>query len=250
MGRFRARLKQLKKCAVTVAIDVLNELRTGKFRPVEAELEINEKKGLPPYVLHLPDGRTTYLTGQIDRVDAYEKDGVTYIKLVDYKTGDFTFNTSDISGSGKSIQLFAYMLSVCTPNGKFEDPVPAALFYLDAAPGMPSEKESGSQPVTGPLTRGGVALAEQTVLDALEPGLDVNTGGNIFKKTAGNMTFTVPEKMQSLFEETKEAIKQTAENICSGGAPVVRSLKKNEKSPCRKCPYITICRNTKMKGDR
>ena len=243
MGRFRAALKNLKKSTVKAAGEILTELNTGKFEPAATELIISDKAGVPPYMIDLQNGKKTYLTGVIDRVDTYEEDGVTYIKLVDYKTGNFSFSLSSLSDCDKDVQLFAYMLTVCTSKGRFINPVPAALFYMNTVQSYPTLKNGRDEPEEEPFTRGGIALAEQTVLDALEPGMD-KKGGKIYKVKAGNMTFTANDAMTALFDEVKTAVADAALRMCEGDA----SLTTAEKAPCEHCPYITVCRYTEKKN--
>ena len=244
MGRFRASLRKLRKCTVKVADDILKELAAGKFKPAATELKISESFGLPPYAIDLPNGKKAYLTGTIDRVDAYEHNGKTYIKLADYKTGSVKFDVSALAEADKTVQLFAYMLTVCTSTGTFADPVPAALFYMETVPDQPVLDGSGMTPEPGCLNRGGIALSDPEILDALESGMD-KKGGEIYKTASGGMVFTAPDEMTAVFEEVKTAIADAAERMCEGDASVTA---KENKVPCDYCPYISICRRTDKKS--
>ncbi len=243
MGKFRASLKNLKKCTVKAAGNILLELNTGKFKPVATELVINDGSGVPPYTATLENGKKAYLTGTIDRVDAYEHDGKTYIKLVDYKTGNHKFSLSSLSECDKNVQLFAYMLTVCTSKGRFESPVPAALFYMDVVPSYPQVKNGRDKPGEKSFTRGGIALSEETVLDALEPGMN-KKGGRIYKTTAENMVFAAPEELTAVFDEVKTAIADAAGRLCGGDASLTSV---SHEPPCTYCPYISVCRYTDKK---
>ena len=246
MGRFRASVRKLKKCTVKVADDILKELAAGRFTPVATELKISDSFGMTPYAIELPNGKKAYLTGTIDRVDAYKHNGKTYIKLADYKTGDVKFDLSALAEADKTVQLFAYMLTVCTSAGMFEDPTPAALFYMETVPDQPVLEGSGAAPDGAVLNRGGIALSDQDILDALEPGMD-KKGGSIYKTSAGGMVFAAPEQMTAVFDEVKTAISDAAERMCEGDASVTE---KQNKVPCDYCPYINICRRTDKKTQR
>lgn len=243
MGRFRASVKKLKKCALKTAKDVFAELAAGKFKPVAVELPINESSGVTPYAIKLKNGKNAYLTGSIDRVDAYEHDGKTYIKLADYKTDSSKFDITKLADADKSVQLFAYMLTVCTPSGKFDSPEPAALFYMHILPSDPSLERSGAEPEESAMVRGGIALSDPEVLEMLEPGMD-KKGGRIYSTKAGGMVFTAPEEMKAVFEEVKTAVSDAANRMCEGDASVTE--KENE-TPCKYCPYISVCRRTDKK---
>ncbi len=244
MGKLRASVRKLKKCALKAASDVLAELAAGRFKPVAVELNINEYSGVSPYAIALQNGKSTYLTGTIDRVDACEHNGKTYIKLVDYKTGSDDFNVSKLAEADKTVQLFAYMLAVCSSSGKFDHPEPAALFYMHIVPSDPKLDGSGALPVESAMERGGIALSGQEVLDMLEPGMD-KKGGEIYSTKAGCMVFAAPEEMTAVFEEVKGAIADAAERMCEGDASVTPKI---NDTPCKYCPYISVCRRTDKKS--
>ena len=244
MGRFRAALRRLEKCAVSSSEDILKELRTGKFKPAATEVAINAASGVAPLLLDLRNGKKTYLTGKIDRVDTYERDGVTYIKLVDYKSGNVKFDISKLAEADRSVQLFMYMLTVCTPGGKFEHPVPAALFYMQVVPPVKTVKGSDDIEDDGPLPRGGIALSEDGIPDALEPGMG-KKGGNVYRTNAGNMVFAASDEMTAVFEQVKHAVTDAAERMCGGDASLTD--KSAGEAPCTHCPYIFVCRYTKKK---
>ena len=247
MGRFRAALQRLEKCAARSARDIVTELKSGKFRPVATEVVINTTGGTAPLLIDLDNGKKTYLTGKIDRVDAYERDGVTYIKLVDYKTGELKLDLSKLSEADKSVQLFVYMLTVCAPDGKERSRVPAALFYMQVVPKNRVSEGSGDVPAEEALPRAGVALSEDGVPDALEQGMGPK-GGAVFKAKAGGMSFAATEEMEALFSEVKRGVKEAAERMCAGDASV--TAKEKDEAPCSHCPYVYICRYTEKKERR
>lgn len=59
----------------------------------------------------MPPGGDGLLTGKIDRVDTYEKDGTTYFRIVDYKTGRKDFSYTDLL-YGKDLQMLLYLFAL------------------------------------------------------------------------------------------------------------------------------------------
>ncbi len=88
--------------------------RTLGLTPTHAELAFGmpgrDGLGLPAAPLVLPDGRTLYLKGAVDRVD-HDADGVAHV--IDYKTGrPFQVSEDDPVSGGGALQLVAYALGV------------------------------------------------------------------------------------------------------------------------------------------
>ena len=70
--------------------------------------------------------------GKIDRVDIYTKDGVKYIRVVDYKTGSKEFVLSDIL-SGLNMQMLIYLDIICDKELSGRDYSPAGVLYSPAS---------------------------------------------------------------------------------------------------------------------
>lgn len=249
-GRTRAMIRRLRKCVLTVAEDVLNELEKGKFRPVATELEFGGRNGLPALELTMNGGRKAYLTGKADRVDTYEHDGVTYVKLVDYKTGRIDFRQEKLAEADKSVQLFIYMMTACSSSGIAKDPAPGALFYMAAAPEAQIVEKSGEEPKDAALPRGGMASSDGVVRDALDPDMD-EKGGRIYSVKAGGMIFADRDGMDDVFNEVRLTVTDAAERMCGGDVSV--TSKNRDDAPCKYCRFVSVCRYTekkKRKGER
>lgn len=100
---------------------MVRELAQSRFVPVAFELAIGGvgEEGEPyvePVVLTLPDGAKIRVQGQVDRVDVYQKEGVSYVRVVDYKTGHKEFRLSDVV-EGINLQMLIYILSICQNGG-------------------------------------------------------------------------------------------------------------------------------------
>jgi len=90
---------------------------------------------LPGIELPLDDGKKLALTGRIDRVDRMDAGGKTYVKIIDYKTGNVRFSLDDVY-LGAQLQLFVYM-NALIKNGapvlgaRAERLSPGGLFYFN-----------------------------------------------------------------------------------------------------------------------
>ena len=117
-SRQRAFNKLLKNIAAECAWKVKNQL--ASFEPIGTEIQFG-RENIPPIEVETDYG-SLYLTGKIDRADKAEKDGDTYIRIVDYKTGKVDFNKD----REKHLQLAVYMNALLNA----EKARPAEAFYM------------------------------------------------------------------------------------------------------------------------
>ena len=85
------------------------DLATCLFEAKGFEYKIDKDGDMPPITLPLENGGNLIIPGIVDRVDTYEKDGITYFRIVDYKTGGKDFVLDDIY-YGIGLQMLLYLL--------------------------------------------------------------------------------------------------------------------------------------------
>ena len=78
----------------------------------------------------LSDGGSIRIIGSVDRVDVMEKDGKSYLRVIDYKSGGKKFDMSQVL-SGLNMQMLIYLFAICE-NGKerYGDIIPAGVFVF------------------------------------------------------------------------------------------------------------------------
>ncbi len=142
--RFSYLYSRLSRQLYSVADAVIEELCVSDFEISAYELPIVSEQAarkrdkddvyLTALPIKLPDGSNLHITGQIDRVDEYIKEGKRYIRIVDYKTGSKVFRNEDIL-SGFNLQMLLYMYSICGGKSALygENPIPAGIMYLKVA---------------------------------------------------------------------------------------------------------------------
>lgn len=99
--------------------------RNSRFVTIGTEVPFGQGEGLPPVVLTLKDGRKLTLRGTIDRVDRFDGQHKTYLRVVDYKSSRRTLNPTRV-WHGLQLQLLTY-LQAATEGIPSILPVPSTL---------------------------------------------------------------------------------------------------------------------------
>ena len=116
------------------------------------------------------------IDGVIDRVDVWENEGETYVRIVDYKTGKKEFRLSDVL-YGVNMQMLLYLAAVL--EGRKEQA--AGILYMPAVRPVVSgsRHETPSQlekALDKQLRMNGLLVDNLRLLEAMEPA----AGGDIF----------------------------------------------------------------------
>ena len=237
-NRFAALYGRMTGLFCQVAENVLGELREGQYQPY------GEEVSLAGVSLEVSNGRFADLIGSVDRVDTYEKDGKTYLKVTDYKTGNRTFDLKGITNKD-GVQLPIYLYGLMK-SGRWKDPRPAAVCYMEAQRPVfrtPIAPEDLQEELMKFYRRDGAYLQDPAGLNALDGArgsryfkINYNKDGS-FKK--GGKVYD-PALMGELVEHMETVIKETAEGIFSGKTAVL-PMKGREQDACRYCAFSAVC---------
>lgn len=107
-ARYRYLTGKLKKTINRAVITLAEHARRGAFRPKSVELSFGPGGLIPPMVIQLPGGIQMQLSGRIDRLDAAEKDGAVYLRVIDYKSSHQGIVLPEIY-HGLKLQLLTYL---------------------------------------------------------------------------------------------------------------------------------------------
>ncbi|MGN0165074.1 MAG: PD-(D/E)XK nuclease family protein [Lachnospiraceae bacterium] len=107
--------ERMKKVMISSAEAVTKQLQAGEYKPEDFEFAFN-----------IP-GQFINLRGVIDRADICRENGVTRLKIVDYKTGNEKIDYVKLY-YGIQIQLMVY-LNAMLYSDKYKDAVPSGVFY-------------------------------------------------------------------------------------------------------------------------
>lgn len=249
--RFRYLFRRLRKTVLAVVENAAGELSRSDFRPIAFELGFGRDGELPP-VTFRAEGVTVSLSGFVDRVDGWEKDGRLCLRVVDYKTGRKSFDWSDVF-HGMGLQMLVY-LAALEEQGKGlfgKEILPAGVLYFPAREAVISgspdmTEEAVAAAVEKELVRRGVVLDDPEVIDAME-----HTDGGPYRylplkvssKTGAisGEALVSAEKLGRLNRHVKQVLRDLAGEMARGTITADPFWRGAQKNACLYCDYAAAC---------
>lgn len=245
--RFRYLFSRLSRTARTLVLHLVAELCQSEFVPTDFELAIGEGGDLAPMTLRLPGGGEVQVEGKIDRLDVMHKNGKSYVRVVDYKTGTKVFQLSDVL-FGLNMQMLLYLITVWQ-NGKdrYGDVVPAGILYMPSqdapveadrhADEAAVQKEKGKQ-----FKMNGLLLDDKQVIVGMEPGAaGLFIPAKLTKSGELDSRSSVASLSQfgRLAAQMEELLTRMAQTLLEGDVAAVPAA--GEYDACAWCDYKTVC---------
>ena len=237
-ARNEHRIGQMKKVVMQSVSAMQYQLSKGNFEPTWFERGFQLKGDFP-------------LVGKVDRIDLCREDGKTYIKIIDYKSGNRKFSLEELY-HGLSLQLPAYMNAAVRMLEEKEPEnraVPASMLYSR---------------LQNPLVDDGVKDVEHELHKEMRPeGLTCDSdnvirlidselsGHSDVIRVAKNKDGSLSKTSQTVSEEmfdlvlkyTDLKMEQLMKEISQGEIAVnPMHLQKDKNDSCTYCSYRGICR--------
>ncbi len=224
------------------------EFLNGSFEPCGFEVEIGGED-VPAYEVELDEGKV-FVKGSVDRVDMFEKDGIKYLRIIDYKTGKKEFKLSELF-SGLNIQMVLYLMAL-EKNGKsiYGDFIPSAVLYLPSKIGIsdylkkrsPDDVEvKHTRRMSGKLS--GMMLKSLPVFNgmgAIDSGKYFPASFNSKKSTFSGNTYS-QLNFKNLTDKIDEKIRFMGNSLHKGHISAIPAGKDNEGKMCKYCAYRSAC---------
>ncbi len=247
-----ARFSYLREKLVRTARDLIDhamrEIEQSAFVPADFELPIGGEEGIPFPALPLPGGGSVSLTGKVDRVDCMEREGKTWLRILDYKTGATKFALWEVLG-GLNLQMLLYLMCIVKNGGaRYGEMIPAGVLYMpasrkgfSAARGIGEEKVQAEQDKG--LTMNGLLLNDPAVLQGMEADLSGRFIPAALKKgTLSGNSLADAEDFSRLFVRVERTLGEMACALHEGKIEAVPTLE-----ACDWCHYRTVCK--RERGD-
>ena len=186
--------------------------------------------------------------GRIDRVDIMEDQDKVYVKVIDYKTGNTSFDLVCLY-HGLQLQLMIYLDGALqVEQKKFPDReiLPAGVFYYNIKDPMIKEKidadvEKVSQGIMKELKMNGLVQKDPEMIRKMDQTL--SSIPVAFKKDGGfysNSSVADRKQFQMLGNYVKKKIHEIRTDILRGDAQI-SPYELGNRNACTYCPYISVC---------
>ena len=271
-ARFRYLFQRLVRTVEQILDNVLEELRVSDFAPIDYEVDFSRGGDLPP--VECADGDLSVsLSGKVDRVDGYVKNGRLYLRVMDYKSGKKSFSLSDI-WYGLNMQLIIYLYALQQEGldryrqrleAELNEIVPAGVLYVpvrDELPDAPRDVDEDALRAMRDkaLRRSGLLSDDMELLEAMEHGLE---GDGRFipvtirtKKGEDEPTLAAKSavadlaKFGRLARYTHEKLLEMGRELRNGSVTADPCKKDKNSSYCDWCEFRAACRFDETAGDK
>ena len=247
-ARFCYLFRRNREEALSVVRDLGDELRNSDFEPAAFELHFGRDGDMD--AIHVEGSSAdSYVMGYVDRVDLYRDGENTYVRVVDYKTGNKQFDYADIS-VGEGMQMLIYLFALCKNGEELfgKNLRPAGVLYHPSRQVMvrqdaPGDDEDSRKLHRDETRRRGLILDDGHVVNAMEHfekapeflPIKVNKDGAI----SGNLASK--KEIGMLEEHVFGKLREITDGICSGIVepnPIVRD---STHSACTWCDFRDVC---------
>lgn len=253
-ARFRYLFSRLRETALVIVENVLDELEHSDFRPVAFELGFGGKNGQLPAVTVTAGDTTLSVTGKVDRVDGWLKNGKLYLRVVDYKTGKKAFDLADVR-YGLGIQMLLYLFALQRYGGGYFGAAvePAGVLYLPARD-VVKKADRAIAPdklaalLRGELRRTGMVLSDPEVLTAMEHSalespcylpIAVKKDGSVSGLAASVLADAA--QMGKMGRYVDELLRKVARELGDGNIDADPCRRGPQESACDWCPFASAC---------
>lgn len=232
--RINYSIMRLVSTIVPVIRLITTELGLSGFTPRDFELYVNKGKDIEPYTVVSKNGNEVGIKGKVDRVDVKVADGKTYVRVVDYKSGEKKFDRGELD-YGINLQMFLYLFSIWE-NGKSRyggNITPGGVLYTPAS--RPDVKIKGTEQSDTIFAMQKDEFKMSGMLLSDEGATSPDSKG-FFKANYEDV-----DGFTALKNQTEKLICKMADELMLGNLKVDPLFKSEEDNPCRYCDYRAIC---------
>ena len=250
-GRNRYLTERLRDLLYRTVWALQKQVEQGRFRPADFEFRFSDDLSTASF--RLSDGAVMRLTGRVDRLDLCEKDGVRYVKILDYKTGSTQFDLNRLY-QGLQLQLVLYLNAAVENEAKKHpgEPVePAGVFYYHIDdPYIEAEQvpEELPEQILMELRPDGRCRSEEEVLGLFDEELLAGARKSrvvpVERKKDGGFTAASRVADKETFALIREYAAYKAGELGGRilrGETAAAPYQYGERTACEWCPYHGVC---------
>ncbi len=230
-------IKRLKSSIYLCFNAVKRQLTQSDFEPYGYEIEFNENSSLGAIDILTGDGKNVKLTGKIDRADICRKDGETYIRVIDYKTGSKELKLDDVF-YGLNMQLMVYLSKLVAEN---ENARHGGALYFPVSDVLIKENgrvtdAKASENIESALRLKGIIPSDENILSAYDETLASSA-----KRAASMGKGVTLDGFQTIDAYLKKKLGEICKSMLDGDFEI-SPYKKSNYTSCDYCKYAPVCR--------
>lgn len=236
-------IKRMKNMIVLCFKAVKNQIVESQFEPLGYEIEFGNSSQMGPIELKTDDGKTVKLTGKIDRADICKTEDGSYIRVIDYKTGEKELKLDEVFYC-LNVQLMVYLGKLVSFDDEFRH---GGAFYFKLSDTIQNfaEKKPTEEEVTE-AKKESVSLKGIVPYDSKVISLYPDDFAEKITKTKADKR-VMPEGFITIDEYLKKTIGKICGDVLRGNFEI-SPCKKGEKTACDFCNYASICRFDEASG--
>lgn len=240
-----AHSRRMRAVARRAARTVTKHLTGSRFQPCALEVRFDEFA--PAVVLHTDLGDVP-LKGRVDRVDAWTDADETWLRVIDYKSGQSELNLSRLY-FGLQLQLIIYLAVALGRN----DARPAGAFYFKVADPVVESDSRDPDVIEGERMRelrlSGLYIDDQAVLSAMSPGVEniVSLRLKNDGTPAASPSMVNEDGFDLLIRHALKAAESITQNILAGKT-AIDPKKMTGFNACDRCDWRAVCQQDPLLG--
>lgn len=248
--RYRYMTERLKRMGRNTVRALVTHVQKGEFLPLAFEVRFGSGGQFPPIAVELADGKSIFLEGRVDRIDVLDEGAESFVKVIDYKTGDLNLRLEDIY-HGLSLQLMVYLQAVLQHSqiiGR-KNLQPAGVFYFHIDDPLVSTSEMITDKIAQELRKQfrmkGLVLRETRIIQGIDrdlPGYSevipasINNDGSVGKSSSGLES----NEWSLVLNHVEQKVRRLGQDILDGNA-AIEPYRREKDNACTYCPYHSIC---------
>lgn len=258
-GSFRTRymINRMRRITRRTVDALTQQLKKGSFVPNDFEFAFSASNDYRSLNIALSKEEKLKLIGRIDRLDVCEDGDKVYVKVIDYKSGNKSFDLAAVY-KGLDLQLVVY-LNAATEyiSGKYKTEggvIPAGILYyhiddplVDAdGEGELTDEEIGLK-VLEQLKMKGLVNSDEKVYRLMDNDFaDRSTVIPVSVKKDGDFgagsSVASTEEFRIISDYVNQKIADMGRSIMNGNIKIEPNVcHEGDTSPCTYCEYLSIC---------
>ncbi len=259
-GSFRTRymINRIRRITQRTVDTLTAQLRKGSFIPYDFEFSFYSTNDYNSLNISLSEEEKLHLLGRIDRVDVCQDERNIYVKVIDYKSGNKSFDLAAIY-SGIDLQLVVYLNAAMEnvyytmkQDGSDKAVIPAGILYYHiddpvVETGANADEAEINSEIAKLLKMNGLVNSDASVYRLMDS--DFETSSEVIPvklkkdgdfKSGSSVASTDDFKIMSKYVNKK--IKDMGNSILDGKIDINPVAGKNAmNNVCNFCQYSNIC---------